>query len=150
MIGAIIYIVVIVYVLAMVRKKKNAAKTQNRKITTSPVKTTSAKEMPSVEPAAPKAASRKTASKESQTLNRAEFEEVPLRGRKKAIAVSKMMEDRNHDWLAMQLADERRALRKCSEMFDLKMSHHYSCEAEALKRFHEDHCEAEMVDNPTK
>lgn len=52
-------------------------------------------------------------------------------------------EDRKHDWLARQMAEERTAKRRVSEMFQLKEEHKYNCEAEMLRQFHESHCEAE-------
>lgn len=55
-------------------------------------------------------------------------------------------EDRNGDWLARQMDDERQAQRKVSEMFQLKMQHRNNCEAEMLKQFHESHCDADSVD----
>ena len=78
-------------------------------------------------------------------------------GRNKAAGVNKHMarersnvkqwEDRRNDWLAGQMNDERQAQRRVSEMFQLKMEHRYSCEAEMLKQFHESHCDADDVDN---
>lgn len=55
-------------------------------------------------------------------------------------------EDRRNDWLARQMADERQAQRRVSEMFQLKMEHKYNCDAEMLKQFHESHCDADRVD----
>lgn len=52
-------------------------------------------------------------------------------------------EDRKHDWLARQMAEERVAKKRMSEMFQLKEEHKYNCEAEMLRQFHESHCEAE-------
>ena len=54
-----------------------------------------------------------------------------------------------HDWLARQLAEEKRALRRMSEMFDIKISRSKSWDAESLKRFHAENCSAEGVDDPT-
>ncbi len=69
--------------------------------------------------------------------------------REREVLVTKMMEDREHDWLAGQLAEEKRALRRMSEMFDIKISCSKSWDAEALKRFHAENCSAEGVDDPT-
>lgn len=49
-----------------------------------------------------------------------------------------LRDDRNNDWLARQLREEKRSLGLMREMFDLKAEHANSCEAEMLKRFHED------------
>ena len=69
--------------------------------------------------------------------------------REREVMVTKMMEDREHDWLARQLAEERRALKRMSEMFDIKISRSKSWDAEALRRFHAENCSAEGVDDPT-
>ncbi len=60
-----------------------------------------------------------------------------------------LMEDRNHDWLAGQLREERRALRRTSEMFDLKVAHASSCDAQMIKDFHSRQCDANGVDTAT-
>jgi hypothetical protein len=57
-----------------------------------------------------------------------------------------LRDDRSGDWLAKQLADERKAYRQVSEMFELKAYHANQCEAEMLKRFHEENCDAERID----
>ncbi len=70
--------------------------------------------------------------------------------REREVAVTKLMEDREHDWLARQLAEERKALRRMSEMFDIRLStRSKSWDAESLKRFHAENCSAEGVDDPT-
>ena len=55
-------------------------------------------------------------------------------------------EDRRNDWLARQMAEERVAQKRMSEMFQMKLEHRYNCEAEMLKQFHETRCEANEVD----
>ncbi|MBR6451362.1 MAG: hypothetical protein IKS87_01530 [Lachnospiraceae bacterium] len=55
-------------------------------------------------------------------------------------------EDRKGDWLARQMAEEKFLERKLSDMFQMKMEHRHSCEAEMLRRFHEGSCDAEAVD----
>ena len=55
-------------------------------------------------------------------------------------------EDRRNDWLARQMAEERAAARRMSEMFQMKLEHRYNCEAEMLKQFHEARCDANEVD----
>ncbi len=71
--------------------------------------------------------------------------------REREVLVTKMMEDREHDWLAGQLAEEKKALRRMSEMFDIRISpRSKSWDAEALKRFHAQNCSAEGVDDPTR
>ncbi len=56
-------------------------------------------------------------------------------------------EDRKGDWLARQMAEERVAQKRMSEMFQLKMEHRYNCEAEMMKQFHESACDAGGIDN---
>ena len=56
-------------------------------------------------------------------------------------------EDRKNDWMARQMAEERVAKRRMSEMFQMKMEHRYNCEAEMLKQFHEARCNAGEVDD---
>lgn len=57
-----------------------------------------------------------------------------------------LYEDRNNDWMAKQLSEERRALSLSSAMFELKMEHHGSCDAQLLKDFHRFTCDANSVD----
>ena len=64
-------------------------------------------------------------------------------------AINRLMDDRDHDWLAGQLAEERAAKRRMSAMFELKQEHAANCDSDDLKRFHEAHCDAnDVVDNP--
>ena len=78
-----------------------------------------------------------TAHKESLNLPISMHREPP---------VNRLMDDREHDWLAGQLRDERTAKRRMSDMFDLKMEHSRSCEAEMLRQFHSSNCNAEGID----
>lgn len=61
-----------------------------------------------------------------------------------------LKDDRQHDWLAHQMAEERVAMRRMSDMFALKMEHQSSCEAELIRQFHQDHCDAGEVDTVLK
>ena len=45
------------------------------------------------------------------------------------------LEDRNNDWLAKQMKEERKILSR-SDMLDLGAAHEKSCQADALKKFH--------------
>ena len=45
------------------------------------------------------------------------------------------LEDRDNDWLAQQLAEERRSLIHISDMLDLKLSHEADCDAKMVKRY---------------
>ncbi len=46
--------------------------------------------------------------------------------------LAKTMEDRNNDWLARQLREEKVAQAMVSEMFSLKQEHILSCDAEGV------------------
>lgn len=64
-------------------------------------------------------------------------------------AVTRLMDDREHDWLARQLSEERAAKRRMSAMFELKQEHAANCDAYDLKSSHAANCDAEgVVDNP--
>lgn len=60
-----------------------------------------------------------------------------------------LRDDRSNDWLAKQLRDEKNAMYMMSDMFAMKAQHKSSCEAEMIKRFHEDNCDANYVDQAT-
>ena len=57
-----------------------------------------------------------------------------------------LRDDRSNDWLAKQLRDEAKAATYVKEMFNLKYDHYKSCDAETIKRFHEDNCDASGID----
>ena len=59
---------------------------------------------------------------------------------------SVLRDDTNNDWLAKQLAEEHRAFKATSEMFDLKIEHASHCDAKLLEQFHKRNCTAEGVD----
>ncbi|MBR5360949.1 MAG: hypothetical protein IK123_08690 [Lachnospiraceae bacterium] len=61
-------------------------------------------------------------------------------------AVNRLMDDREHDWLARQLADERVAKRRMSAMFELKAEHEANCDAHANKLQHIANCDADGID----
>ncbi len=79
--------------------------------------------------------------------------------------VNKLMDDREHDWLAMQLAEERAAKYRMCDMFDMKKSfasapinatggaasiakavHAANCDAAAIRNIHAAECDAEGID----
>jgi hypothetical protein len=60
-----------------------------------------------------------------------------------------LQDDRNSDWMAMQLREEARAMARVSEMFKLKQQHMNNCDAEFIKRFHESSCDANGIDDGT-
>ena len=56
-----------------------------------------------------------------------------------------LMEDRRNDWLAKQLREEEKILRK-GDFLDLGASHSKSCDANQLKLFHIQNCDTDDVD----
>lgn len=69
--------------------------------------------------------------------------------KKGEMSVRYTMEDRQHDWLAKQLAEERIAKKKMSEMFSLKQEHLNDCDARQNRNLHNRHCDAQGVDTAT-
>lgn len=59
---------------------------------------------------------------------------------------SSLRDDRNNDWLANQMREERNALFRLREMFGFQMQGKNLSDAELLKEFHMQHCDAERVD----
>ena len=55
------------------------------------------------------------------------------------------LQDDRHDWLAEQLAEERRAYRNVSAMFQMKMRHMQNCAAENARLDHALHCDARQL-----
>ena len=55
-------------------------------------------------------------------------------------------EDREHDWLAKQMREEERILRR-GDMLDLGASHSRACDSEMLKLYHLGNCDADEIDN---
>lgn len=55
-------------------------------------------------------------------------------------------EDRNNDWLANQMREERAALYRLQDMFSFRMQGRNITDAELLKEFHVEHCDADRVD----
>ena len=64
-------------------------------------------------------------------------------------SVSRLMDDRENDWLANQLREEHRAFRRTSAMFDLKIEHVSHCDATVLRTTHHNTCDANSVDTAT-
>ncbi len=61
-----------------------------------------------------------------------------------------LMEDRKHDWLARQLAEERIAKKRMRDMFGFKEIHSDNCEARMIREEHQANCEAHGIDTATK
>lgn len=78
------------------------------------------------------------------------FESYPKEkhgGVKKSSAGSMVLkDDRDGDWLANQMREERRSLFRMSEMFGLKIQHASNCDAYALKSEHHRNCDATGID----
>ena len=61
--------------------------------------------------------------------------------------LSRTMENRDSDWLAKQLADERVAKRWMSDMMDLRQSHMDNCDARDARFDHMNNCDAGGIDD---
>ena len=64
-------------------------------------------------------------------------------------ATHTLMENRDSDWLAEELREERRALYRTNAMFGQQMEHKQICDARMLKEYHLDHCSAGGIDTGT-
>ena len=64
-------------------------------------------------------------------------------------ATHTLMENRNSDWLAEELRDEKRALYRINAMFGQQMEHKQICDARMLKEYHLEHCSAGGIDTGT-
>ncbi len=56
-------------------------------------------------------------------------------------------DDRRNDWLAKQLREEHEAFKRTSAMFDLKIEHAASCDAEKIRIEHQAACDAHGIDD---
>jgi len=71
-----------------------------------------------------------------------------IREKKTSISqISRAMENRSDDWLARQLADERQAKKRMSDMFQLREEHARHCASDSIREEHTRACQAEGVDN---
>ena len=85
-------------------------------------------------------ASRKTGGKLVKPLVPASSGKSKTLGSPKAeaggtLAETFMKDDREHDWLARQIREEEKILRR-GDMLDLGASHAASCDADVLKKYH--------------
>ena len=55
--------------------------------------------------------------------------------------LARQLEDRNNDWLAKELREERRKAAEISAMFALKQSHADNCDAYAIRQEHYNNCD---------
>ena len=81
--------------------------------------------------AKPKTTSRSSGKKFSY----AHFKAVSTERKEKENELAEALEDRKHDWLARQLAEER-TIRFRGSLTDLGASHDYACDAKKLKKLH--------------
>ncbi|MCR4787510.1 MAG: hypothetical protein K5888_02890 [Lachnospiraceae bacterium] len=61
-------------------------------------------------------------------------------------ATHTLMENRESDWLAEELREEKRALYRANIMFGQQMEHRQICDAKMLKEYHLEHCSAGGID----
>ncbi|MBQ0027817.1 MAG: hypothetical protein KBS96_04365 [Lachnospiraceae bacterium] len=71
---------------------------------------------------------------------------VNNRSRTTITSLSASMENRGNDWLAKQLAEERIAKKRMSDMFNLKQQHEDNCDAARNRAMHYNNCDAGGVD----
>lgn len=77
---------------------------------------------------------------ENRHVDTGSGETIVLRDKHKKSTPNESLEDRDNDWLASQLREERRSDNRMSDMFDLKEEHANNCDAYAIKREHERNC----------
>ena len=70
----------------------------------------------------------------------------PDKAKYDGMAAFRSLENRNNDWLARQLREEKQKERLYSEMYGLKRRHEENCPADRLRREHEKSCDADGVD----
>ena len=70
----------------------------------------------------------------------------PNKAKYDGMAAFRSLENRNNDWLARQLREEKQKERLYSEMYGLKRRHEENCPADRLRREHEKSCNADGVD----
>ena len=133
----IIYLVVVVLVVKAVLKKKKTATPPLKTLTGMPNQNTVSSQASNIAGYPKKSSVTGNSTVHASGVNRHMVSEKP---------VGMMMEDRQHDWLAGQLNYEKQAVRRMSAMFELKAQHHSSCEAELIRQFHADNCDANEVD----
>ncbi len=75
---------------------------------------------------------------------------VTTNAMKKGEPVSRLMDDRECDWLARQLAEERVAKKRMSDMFELKKEHAANCDAHDLREKHMNNCDAKGTVDATR
>ena len=128
--GSIIYVVILIFIVSsVVKRAKKAGGTLNN-----PAK-----------PALPVAG--KPARRTGFTNYRPHKDIISVnRDMGDAKGSSTLRDDRNNDWLAMQLREEAKARVRMSDMFQMKTEHSNKCDAEFIKRFHESNCDADGID----
>lgn len=94
--------------------------------------------------ASPKSASAKTTSTRPVSEGAVHDFDRPVKTSR--ISATTLKDDRNNDWLAKQMREERSALNAMSEMFGLKLSHMANCEARNIRKEHHDNCDAGSID----
>ena len=70
---------------------------------------------------------------------------VPKISSKKVVEIGTLKDDPKNDWLAQQLREEQAVLRR-REYLDLGAAHKKACAADAIKIYHEEHCDADSID----
>lgn len=117
----IVYVLVIIFVIASVHKKNQAEKNRRHRPQTRP------QTRPQV-----------LVQNNSMNAGQRVRSEKPLQ--------KSWYEDRNNDWLANQMREERAALYMLQDMFSFRMQGRNITDAELLKEFHAEHCDADRID----
>ena len=86
-----------------------------------------------------------TSKEHVRTVDTGSGKTVRIRHKKSRMTVNDSLENRDDDWLAKQLREERAAKTMVSDMFQLKQEHAAYCDADRVKREHYNDCDAKKV-----
>lgn len=129
----VIYVLIIIIVLASVSKKKKQSGDRFAKRPANVAARTSAAKK-----------------RDMQSYQQAYRSKIPNTSgnhvRKEKPLEMSCYEDRDNDWLANQMREERAALYRLQDMFSFRMQGRNITDAELLKEFHVEHCDADRVD----
>ena len=140
----IIYVIIIILMITRIKKNKNVTRTPQGRVTPPDNKaaayrnTAASAGKDSVKPVR-----KNNIGRSANVQNIRE----PVRRNESVKQESVMKDNTSSDWLAMQLREERRAMARISDMFQLKKEHMNKCDAEFIKRFHESSCDAGGIDD---
>lgn len=128
----IVYVLVIILVITSIHKKNQAEKNRRHRGGNAVSRDLSS--------------SSRNLQKHPQVLVQNNSMNVGQRVRSEKPLQKNWYEDRNNDWLANQMREERAALYRLQDMFSFRMQGRNITDAELLKEFHVEHCDADRVD----